>query len=77
MDKRDYILELVYLERSRQDKKWGYPRQVSDELWYTILGEEVGEVARGILERDVDNLKDELVQVAAVCVAWLQNIMEE
>ena len=77
MDKREHILELIYAERSKQDKKWGYPRYLSDPFWYTILGEEVGEIARGILEHDVENLKDELVQVAAVCVAWLQNIMEE
>lgn len=37
-----------------------------------ILTEEVGEVARSIIERDDGNLTTELVQVAAVVTAWLE-----
>lgn len=37
-----------------------------------ILGEEAGEVAKAVLERDDRGLEVELVQVAAVCVAWLE-----
>lgn len=37
-----------------------------------ILMEEVGEVARSIIERDDANLTTELVQCAAVIVAWLE-----
>lgn len=37
-----------------------------------ILGEEFGEVARAIIERDDANLTVELVQCAAVIVAWLE-----
>ncbi len=37
-----------------------------------ILTEELGEVARAIIERDDANLTVELVQVAAVVVAWLE-----
>ena len=37
-----------------------------------ILTEEVGEVARAALEHDTDGLRLELVQVAAVAVAWLE-----
>ena len=36
------------------------------------MAEEVGEVARAAMSRDDDRLKEELVQVAAVCVAWLE-----
>ena len=49
-----------------------------------VLMEEVGEVARAILERGIDgemsndktgkDLQKELVQVAAVCVAWLEGL---
>jgi len=38
-------------ERRRQEKKWG-TRSESPRQWLTILMEEVGEVARAILERD-------------------------
>ena len=37
-----------------------------------VLTEEVGEVARAALEHDTDGLRLELVQVAAVAVAWLE-----
>jgi hypothetical protein len=46
--------------------------QMSDHECNTVLGEEVGEVARAILERT--DLRDELIQVAAVCVAWIERI---
>jgi hypothetical protein len=32
-----------------------------------------GEVARAVLDRSSENLRDELVQVAAVAVAWLES----
>lgn len=65
-------VEDVLLERVRQNHKWGHPRFLDKQLWYTILGEEVGEVARAILEKDDANLYDELAQVAAVCIAWME-----
>jgi len=37
-----------------------------------VLTEELGEVARAIL--DGGNLKEELVQVAAVAVAWAESL---
>lgn len=59
-----------------------------DDRRYVVLGEEVGEVARALLERgfvpkhlegQVDAIGDpelraELVQVAAVAVAWVEAI---
>jgi hypothetical protein len=39
-----------------------------------VLTEEVGEVARAYLENDVDQLRTELVQVAAVAVAIIEGI---
>lgn len=67
----------VILERSRQDQKWGQ-QDHPDPFWYVILGEEVGEVGRAIFERargSIDGyreLRDELIQVAAVAVAWVE-----
>lgn len=39
-------------------------------LRLAVLTEELGEVARAVHERDLDGLAKELVQVAAVAVAW-------
>jgi len=39
-----------------------------------VLAEECGEVSRAVLEKDADGLRSELVQVAAVAVAWLEGI---
>lgn len=39
-----------------------------------VLTEECGEVARAVLDRDRDALRMELVQVAAVAVAWLESL---
>lgn len=61
-------------ERARQDLKFGSQREQSHPLWNTILSEEVGEAATEVLEKDIDNLRMELVQVAAVAVAWIEAI---
>jgi len=34
--------------------------------------EECGEAARAVLDTDIDQLRTELIQVAAVAVAWLE-----
>ena len=39
-----------------------------------VLNEECGEVARAVLDRDEDALVNELIQVAAVAVAWLESL---
>jgi NTP pyrophosphatase (non-canonical NTP hydrolase) len=58
-------------ERKRQDEKWG--EQNHDDLsWLGILMEEVGEVARNIIQKKPDLTHEELVQLAAVAVAWLE-----
>lgn len=65
-------LEDVQHERNRQDEKWGSQRKLPNGTWLAILGEEFGESAKAILERS--NLREELVQVAAVAVAWIEAI---
>lgn len=82
MNTRAKILEDISCERDRQIKLWGseddlfakHGFNIKQYLWhkYTILGEEVGEIARAILEYDYKNakgLREELIQTAAVCVA--------
>ena len=76
------ILHDVHNERSRQDEKWG-PQQHSWCEWMAILTEEVGEAAQyanaiqlgGCPEPEFpEGLRAELVQVAAVAVAAIEQL---
>ena len=69
------IIEDVIEERERQDQKWGKTKHAA-LVWNAILNEEVGEVAHEILNTSTPNMKTELVQVAAVVFAWLEQIIE-
>lgn len=51
---------------------YGNSVPVTNLMRYPILAEEVGEVARAMNDGDDANLKEELVQVAALAVAWLE-----
>lgn len=69
-------------ERERQQAKWGGHHDWGDGdcsspnvapiVKATVLSEECGEVARAVLDSDEDGLRRELVQVAAVAVAWME-----
>ena len=77
--------ERIQAERNRQLKKWGRP-ELSNEDRLMILTEELGEVAKECHDLKFadqfpehcngshENLKAELIQVAAVCFAWLEEI---
>jgi NTP pyrophosphatase (non-canonical NTP hydrolase) len=67
------ILLEVAGERGSQLRKWGVQRH-TDAVWLAILHEETGEAARAILEADEENMRAELIQVAAVAVAWVEDI---
>jgi NTP pyrophosphatase (non-canonical NTP hydrolase) len=64
-------LQDIMEERKRQDDKWGEQNH-PDLYWLGILMEEAGELAKDIIEGK--NPKKELVQVAAVALAWLEAI---
>jgi hypothetical protein len=51
--------------------------EATDGYRLTVLVEEVGEVARAVLESDGRGLREELVQVAAVAVAWIEGLDAE
>lgn len=81
-----HALTLVAEERARQDVKWkrvpgNWPD--SDGTKLAVLIEEVGEIARELLESGVihrgkpprAHLRDELVQVAAVAVSWIETLL--
>ena len=62
--------DLISMEREYQLKKWGDQKH-SDEKWLAILLEEVGEVAKAILEEDDVELLKEMCQVGAVLESWV------
>lgn len=61
-------------ELANQRRKWGVQHH-TDANWLAILVEEVGEAAKSMLEDGGDDgrVSAELIQVAAVAVAWLQD----
>lgn len=77
-------LAAVSAERDRQQALWAGPHDwghgdcsgdgVALAVKVAVLGEEFGEVARAVLERDTAALRTELVQVAAVAVAMLESL---
>lgn len=73
MSFRSVVLDEISEERDHQLRKWG--EQTHDPAWwYVILGEEFGEAGREIFEHNDKRLREELIQVAAVAVAWLEDI---
>lgn len=72
------VLEDVEKERIAQDKKWGEQNH-DDFIWSAILGEEVGEVCKASLHdrfggKEAGGQREELLQVAAVAIAWVECI---
>jgi len=84
VNKRARVFLAIAEERRRQEflkSQGAIPFSCADEvpmsLKHLVLSEEVGEVAKAIQERDWTNLRDELTQCAAVCVAWLESLGTE
>jgi NTP pyrophosphatase (non-canonical NTP hydrolase) len=79
---REEIFAAIVEERARQSAKWEGEHDwgigdcssdlVSPAVKAAVLAEECGEVARAALDGTTD-LWDELIQVAAVAVAWLES----
>jgi len=71
---RQAIFWQIDMERRKQDAKWGARQyhETDPGRILAILLEEVGEVATALLKQDEENLEDEVLQVAAVAVAWLE-----
>ena len=70
--KREKIFKMIENERLNQDEKWGEQAH-HPYKWMSILMEEVGEVAKAILEDDNVGYADELIQVSAVAVAMIES----
>ena len=76
----------IVAERQKQDAKWGQ-QDHHPVYWTGILAEELGEVAKGSIELDgksaggdseqfhaIMELREEVVQIAAVAVAMIECI---
>jgi NTP pyrophosphatase (non-canonical NTP hydrolase) len=72
------ILADILHERQCQDERWGEQNH-QDSIWMLIHGEEYGEVCKAILESSFgneskENIREELVQLAATCIAHIECI---
>jgi hypothetical protein len=70
------VLVEVAMERRAQDARWGEQNH-EDPVWALILGEEFGEACQAALQHsstDPTDLRAELIQVAAVAVAWVESM---
>lgn len=72
MDRMEIINEIID-ERKYQDETHDFP----DSLRMAILAEEVGEVASALQNGNTDYLIEELIQVAAVAMRWIEHLREE
>lgn len=77
IDQTDDVLQEVHDERRHQDAKWGANRPLFSTPFLAILMEEVGEAATDTFAGSLEELRTELVQVAAVAVAWIESIDNE
>lgn len=74
---RSDILAAINREREYQINRWdeAHDPNPADKPWLAILMEEVGEVAQETLDGGTKaGLRQELIQVAAVCVKWLEQL---
>lgn len=62
-------------EIHRQDRKWG-AQPHSTELWWLILSEEYGELAKAVLEQKPTEIANEAVHVVAVLLRLLSKVAE-
>lgn len=79
IDKFDRVMEEIKQERKRQTEKWG-EQDHSDAHWLAILIEEVGEIAKEIVEAkatgsgDGYSMRKEIIHAVAVGVQWLEKL---
>ena len=86
MNRREKAISLINTERERQLQIHEFDlvgtsahdsNPYVESYKYVILGEEVGEIARAMQDGDKENLIEELSQVGALSVAWLESLLED
>jgi len=70
-EKTEQAFVRIRRERVNQDRTWGEQNHTW-VYWLGILMEEVGELAKAIIERDSAQIDAELTQVAAVAVSMME-----
>jgi NTP pyrophosphatase (non-canonical NTP hydrolase) len=82
-ERRFIALQEIVNERARQDERWGPQQFERIGPWETlaVLTEELGEIARVLNDHGavrtvgadgLGELRTELTQLAACCLAWLE-----
>jgi NTP pyrophosphatase (non-canonical NTP hydrolase) len=71
---RREILRQLDLQQAGKFKHIAFDVGCSNETRLAMLMEELGEVARGLQNNDWRNLKEELVQVAAIATSWVARL---
>lgn len=79
---RAEVFDAIHVERERQADKWHgthawgsgdcSSQHVPPPVKVMVLTEELGEIARAVHDGDDAGLRTELVQLAAVAVAWME-----
>jgi NTP pyrophosphatase (non-canonical NTP hydrolase) len=73
---RREILRQLDLQQAGKFKYIPFDSQCSNELRLAMLVEELGEVARALQNNGWSNLKEELIQVAAIATSWIARLEE-
>lgn len=79
VDKERERQEQIAVDRRAEGVDWHSCADVDmpggDTMRLTVLAEEFGEIANALLENDTENLYTEIIQTAAVAVAWAESIL--
>ena len=81
VNKRARVFLAIAEERRRQEFLKSQGRfthtcadAMPESMKLAVLAEEFGEIARAVCERDWENMKEEIIQTAAVLVAWAESL---
>lgn len=75
---RNDIFSLITEERNKQKQKFGDEPEATRDGLLRILGEEFGEICKEVNQRKSRQAIDkEVLQLAAVCVAWLEDDLHD
>ena len=65
------VLKEIKKERDRQDIAWGV-RDLPIDTWIAVLAKQFGQASACALDKDMDGFRHQLIQVAAVAVAAIE-----
>jgi hypothetical protein len=69
----EVIVSEIEVERKVQDKRFGQlPRSLRPSFYLAVLTKKLGDIARAILEGNSKGYREELIQLAAVAIAAIE-----